>query len=370
MNNENKILIDDEHDKIVTQNQEFQKTIKELYTKIFSNNLALDEFHRENLFREVRERIHTGLQYFDKGEIQKFHAALDGVISLTKSNFRIPLNPWESIMEEVNRGKGIPLPNKFGPFMEKIFMRPGEPVIIGGYAGEGKSSVQLNLVRDAIINKRKCVLFTLEMEVGKLWLRLMAIDCFLNNNESKTTYDLEDEIKNGRADFYKEMTSQFSEYLHVINAEGWTASEIISAYENYVNVHGEADQVFIDYIQIINPERNSEVRDRRSQIIETVSLLTAATKRHGNIWILAAQLNRGTKNSNEASDSTGFQESARIEQDAGLAITLARPLDSEKKPKALLEVRISKNRNGRCGRSFINFDGRSGALNGEESVKG
>lgn len=63
-----------------------------------------------------------------------------------------------------------------------------------------------------------------------------------------------------------------------------------------------------------------------------------------------------------APDLSAFQESAAIEQNAGLAVTLGRPLNDSGEPENILEVRVCKNRFGKTKKDFHEFDPKTGAL--------
>jgi len=129
------------------------------------------------------------------------------------------------------------------------------------------------------------------------------------------------------------------------------------------------EQALIDYLQIIRPEKESIRNDRRLQVIETIELLTEKAKRTPAAWIIAAQTNRGShqaaKKSDSAPDHSSFQESAAIEQNAGLAMTLHRPENEYNK----LKINISKNRFGKLTEAELSIDPVSGAIIGQEIIR-
>lgn len=271
------------------------------------------------------------------------------------------------IQTELDRPQGIPFPNEFQIF--NIDMYPGLLTTIGAYSGVGKSTFLLNIVLDQIKKKKHTVFYTLEMTPGQLWLRIFGqYKRSLSNvqTDSQTIYET---ILKHRTDD-RELTSfldEFSNYLLVVDAQKWTAKEIIGHYENLVNSSKEPTCVFIDYLQIIAPENNQS--EKRQEIITIMDNITTYAKETKSAWILAAQTNRTSHALGNNADHSSFQESARIEQDSALSLILSR-IELEEGERQLeseyyISCNISKNRFGRTTKTKFTVDAKTGYILGQ-----
>lgn len=271
----------------------------------------------------------------------------------------------ELLTEEANRDIGIPLPLHWKLYDERedgrksgqIFMKRGLPSLIGAFSGAGKTTFLLNLILDAIKQKRKSIFFSLEMTESQLAMNLYRI--WMKESKGRT-YDIETFSKQGKTPeeqlTFMEFQNFVQGHLTLVYCRGKSSSEIIELHDRFIQKN-EVDQVFLDYLQIISPEKSSRVKDRRLQVIETMELLTDRIAETKSAWIISAQTNReGHKEGNQ--DHSNFQESASIEQNSGLAIVLKRRLE-EGSDKDILEVNVSKNRFGACRKKDLFIDRRS-----------
>jgi len=89
---------------------------------------------------------------------------------------------YDELKKESDRPPGIPLPTSWE--LDRIKFPRSLPSVIGAYSGVGKSRTILNLAYDAIINKRTCLLYSLEMTSGQLLACLCAIHLYFRTGDS------------------------------------------------------------------------------------------------------------------------------------------------------------------------------------------
>ena len=117
------------------------------------------------------------------------------------------------------------------------------------------------------------------------------------------------------------------------------------------------DLVFIDYIQIVQSEKDFESNRQR---IDYISQLLKRTAKQTNNCILAlSQLTRGAK---EEPTMSALKESGGLEQDSDYVILLKRPYVVDKSNKEILPsdttLKLDKNKFGDTGEIDYFFDGK------------
>ena len=293
---------------------------------------------------------------FDHNELSKkaFRLSLD-LQADHKLDLEIPLK--DILIAGAERPGGIPVPRNWK--LENIYFPRSLPTMIGGYTGIGKSRMMINIIYDCIKNKRKCLVFSLEMTVDQL----LAILCLIHFSDTMSVDELNLASIYGMARNENPKLMDFldnaQEYITIVDAGKYTASDIAAAYSRYAHIKEcDPEIVCIDYLQIITPEPDASRNDRRLQVIQTVEILTEFTKRTLSAWIFMVQMSRRGNQEGADVDSSAFQESASIEQNAGLAIMLFRPKDTKDK----LSIKVSKNRFGRMDKSEVSLNVKSGAI--------
>ena len=114
--------------------------------------------------------------------------------------------------------------------------------------------------------------------------------------------------------------------------------------------------IIIDYLQLMNSDRNSENRvTEMSEISRSVKSLA----RDLDITVIAlSQLNRAVENRNNKRPlMSDLRESGALEQDADLVAFVYRDEYYNETPenKGLAEVNIAKHRNGKTGKVKLHF---------------
>jgi replicative DNA helicase len=275
-------------------------------------------------------------------------------------------------------GEGIPYINTGFSVLDNIIMglQRQALVVLGARTSIGKTSLALNIARNAAINQKACVaLFSLEMSKQELAQRLLS-------NESEVSTKL---IRSGE---YKDSPDE----TKVMNASGVLAeaklyiddsAQIrVSEMKNKVfrlNSEHQVDLIIVDYLQLIKGESKTE---NRYQELSQITRSLKALARDLNVPVLAlSQLRRPEHHGPPAKPRlSDLRDSGSIEQDADVVIFIHREekqLDdvtlssdgkeedisrsiaidiASKKNKELTDIIVAKNRNGPVGEDYLVFN--------------
>lgn len=243
---------------------------------------------------------------------------------------------------------------------EGSYIEPGDVVIIGGYPSDGKTALALQTAWH-MARKYRVGFFSLETDRRKLRDRLLAHAAALDLADIKRR-QLDDaaweELAKRQADFVKRD-------LTLVDAAGMSAADIETASRAY-----GFQVIFIDYIQLVTPERSSG-GTRSEQIAAISRALHTFAQKTGTLVVELAQLTRQDRKTGKDGkeirrDPTmqDLKESGQLEQDADMILLLFRPGPKDKGPdgQELNEethrlLKIAKNKEGRWGNWVLYFDG-------------
>lgn len=340
--------------------------------------------HRHNLQRTEQQiaRIQTELfhaHHFDPNDaIEIYTELIRDKLDLTNRRFRDvgeyvrrlrnladrldshkrahpPEDPVDAILREAHLPPPISLPESWGQTFQDpdTGFPPAVPCVLGSYTGVGKSRTAINIVRDQARNS-KVLFLSLEMRPGQLWVNLMMQEEHNQGQPVNSRRAFINRIRGGDKEVMK-VIEPYRENLTVVDATGFTATDLVREYDGYCDHLGaEPGLVVVDYAQIIEPEPQSLTRDRRLQILETLSILIAKIKRINGCWINLSQTNRNAEvaNRGRAPDPSAMQETALFEQSAGFLMTLGLTKDTEPVPRGrlhdtkMIEIKVAKQREG------------------------
>ena len=242
-----------------------------------------------------------------------------------------------------------------------MFTQVGDVVVIGGYPSDGKTAFSLPLAYTIANAPRKdgenhkVGYFSLETDFAKLRDRMMThlsqIDFSrikfhrLSDRDWETLASVTVSVSRTPAGNGKNPA------LHFIESADMTVSDITSISRAY-----GFDVIFIDYVQSITPEtaRNAT----RSEEVAAISRrLHAFAQKTKTLVFELSQLTRPEPSSGGGKPArnprmNNLKESGQLEQDADAIFILFRP-DPDKERRIL---RIAKNKEGRLGSWFLDFD--------------
>jgi replicative DNA helicase len=240
-------------------------------------------------------------------------------------------------------------------------------VIVAGRPSMGKTSLALNIARNAAVEHRACVaLFSLEMGRDSLVTRLVSSESGVNSRrirfgEHKTE---EEERK------VMEATGVLSEApIYIDDSPMIRMAEMRSKALRLNYEHG-VDLVILDYLQLMQGESRSGGGENRVQEITYISRALKALGRELNAPVIAvSQLSRAVEwRASHEPQLSDLRESGSIEQDADVVMFIYRDeyyYKTEEEwiaahpdreyPREEADVIIAKHRNGPTGRVKLRF---------------
>src|SRR5699024_9027255 len=226
-------------------------------------------------------------------------------------------------------------------------------IIIAARPSVGKTAFALNIAQNVAVNTDENVaIFSLEMGAEQLVQRML---CAEGNIDSLR-------LRNGRleADDWGKLTvamgSLSNAGIYIDDAPGIRVSESRSKCRRLKQEHG-LGMIFIDYLQLI--QGNVRSNENRQQEVSEISRSLKALARELNVPLIAlSQLSRGVEQRQDKRPMmSDLRESGSIEQDADIVGFLYRDdyYDSESEQQNIIEIIISKQRNGPTGTVELAF---------------
>lgn len=228
-----------------------------------------------------------------------------------------------------------------------------ELIIIAGRPSHGKTSLTVNIARNAAVNAGKSVgFFSLEMTTREIILRLLAGEAKVDAKKLKTGKSSESEWNNVMRSFHSLKTN-----IYIDDSSELSIHEL-RAKAHRMKIDFNIDMIMVDYLQLIKGQANPERRDLE---VAFVSRGLKALAKELNIPVVAcAQLNRSIeKMKDRGPQLADLRESGAIEQDADVVIFVHRPHVADPKLSTddpqydekirKAEITIGKQRNGPTG---------------------
>jgi replicative DNA helicase len=236
-------------------------------------------------------------------------------------------------------------------------------VIIAGRPSMGKTSLALNIARNAAVEHRACVaLFSLEMARDSLVQRLLSSESGVNSRRMRFGQHTEEEERQ-----VMEATGILSESPIYIDDTPLIRMAEMRSKALRLNFERGVDMVIIDYLQLMQGEGRNE---NRVNEISYISRSLKALARELNAPVLAvSQLSRAVEwRASHEPQLSDLRESGSIEQDADVVLFIYRDeyyYKTEEEwlavhpdreyPREEADVIIAKHRNGPTGRIKLRF---------------
>ncbi len=239
-------------------------------------------------------------------------------------------------------------------------------IIIAGRPSMGKTSLALNIVRNAAVERRACIaLFSLEMGRDALVTRLVSSESGVNSRRIRFgEHKTEDEERR-----VMEATGVLSEAPIYIDDTPMIRMAEMRSKALRLNYERGIDMIILDYLQLM-PGESAGRGENRVQEISYISRALKALAREINCPVLAvSQLSRAVEwRASHEPQLSDLRESGSIEQDADVVIFIYRDeyyFKSEEEwiaahpdreyPREEADVIIAKHRNGPTGRVKMRF---------------
>ncbi len=239
-------------------------------------------------------------------------------------------------------------------------------IIIAGRPSMGKTSLALNIARNAAVEHRACVaLFSLEMGRDALVTRLVSSESGVNSRRIRFgEHKSEDEEHR-----VMEATGVLSEAPIYVDDTPMIRMAEMRSKALRLNYERGIDMVIVDYLQLM-PGESAGRGENRVQEISFISRSLKALAREINCPVLAvSQLSRAVEwRASHEPQLSDLRESGSIEQDADVVLFIYRDeyyYKSEEEwiaahpdreyPREEADVIVSKHRNGPTGRVKMRF---------------
>ncbi|MFH1438416.1 MAG: replicative DNA helicase [Pseudomonadota bacterium] len=226
-------------------------------------------------------------------------------------------------------------------------------IVLAGRPSMGKTALALNIAVNAYReNKVPIVIFSLEMSVHQLMLRLLSSEAEVAANHLRVPSRLsQDEfLRLTVAADYLEKTSLFLDDSPELNV-----LEIRSRARRLKDEH-DIGLIVVDYLQILRPSFTTRHDNREREVAEMSRSLKALAKELDIPIIALSQLSRSPEKREKSKrpQLADLRESGAIEQDADLVMFLYRETNPDAGPgqerpgaePVRTELIIGKNRNG------------------------
>ena len=248
-------------------------------------------------------------------------------------------------------------------------------IILAARPAMGKTSLALNIARNAAVNHHACVaFFSLEMSVQAMVLRLLSGEAEINSRRLRRGLFYEE----GEPVSEEEKKRRKEEETRILEATGILSEAAIyiddSPLIRIVEMRSKArrlyyergiDLIIVDYLQLLQGDTKNE---NRVQEISYISRSLKILARELNVPVIAvSQLSRAVEfRSSHRPQLSDLRESGSLEQDADVVMFVYRDdmYHSEEEWRALhegevypppAEIIISKHRNGPTGEVQLRF---------------
>ncbi len=265
---------------------------------------------------------------------------------------QVLMQVWEDAEEryntkDINRGvTGIP-----SGFIDLDRMTAGfqrnDLIIVAARPSVGKTAFALNIAQNIGIQAKETVaIFSLEMSAAQLVQRMICAEGKIDASRMRTgRFEGDDWERMAMA------VGQLAEAdIHIDDTPGITVNEIRAKCRRLKKERG-LGMILIDYLQLIqgNGRRGANRQEEVSQISRTLKQIA----RELEVPVIAlSQLSRGVEQRQDKRPMmSDLRESGAIEQDADIVAFLYRDdyYDKESDKKNIIEIIISKQRNGPVG---------------------
>ena len=272
-----------------------------------------------------------------------------------------------ALMENAQKrgGEMVGVPTGFQKLDEMTHgLHPGQLIILAARPAVGKSTLALDIARNASIRHKKPVIFfSLEMGRAEIAMRLLSAESRIYIQAMRKG-NLSDNDWSRIASVRGEINSA---PLYIDDSPNMTLVEIRAKCRRLAKRVG-LEMIVIDYIQLMTSGK--KVESRQQEVSEFSRALKLLAKELGVPVIAISQLNRNSERSeNKKPELSHLRESGSLEQDADVVVLLHREdmAKREEERDGLAELIVAKQRNGPTGPVMVNFLGQFSKFEDQKS---
>lgn len=333
-------------------------------------------FKKSKLIDRLKDGILDASQGIKDGKVE---AATE---SLQKTIQELTAEGNENIIEELSKSAEDVVKNyhiiKISPKQSRVYSgfqrfdsvtsgwQPGELIIGGGYAAQGKSQFILNSIyHNAVVNHKNTVVVSLEMPILQYSRRLLSRHSLHPKFEMSDTGIPYGALKNGTLtppqerilEEIRDDLANNTEYGKIFIAQMKRGSTVDDVYAVAMNIasRNSVDLIAIDYLTLLSPLRKRHnFRDEVSDIVKDAKQMALTFNKGKGVPVLAVtQISRAEYQKalqNGVYSIISFAESSELERSADAAFWLLRR-EEEIKNK-VVKVGICKYRDNAAGQVF------------------
>ncbi len=263
---------------------------------------------------------------------------------------------FASVEERNEQGVGPALTTGFASLDQLLGggLHPGDLVIVAGRPGMGKTSLALNVMRNAALaSDAVCAVFSLEMTEEDLTLRLLSGLAEIDGSRLRRgALDLEELKAISHASAQLMRRQIFIEECTRLNI-----TDVLTHARKLQVRQGRLDLVVIDYLQLM--EGTASFDENRVQELGSITRGLKAIARELDVPVIALsqlsrQIERRTGGEPKLSD---LRESGALEQDADIVVFLwKRERGRVDQALPILDVKVAKHRHGPTGDFQLYFE--------------
>jgi replicative DNA helicase len=234
--------------------------------------------------------------------------------------------------------------------------------VVAGRPGMGKSAFGITCVRNASRAGMGCHVFSLEDTRKAYTDRVIAADAQIAA-ESLRTLKM-NATERGQLHYAMGNFQRDVPWL-VEDRAGITADEIVRTVRRKLK-QNKTQMVVVDYVQLIHPPR--DVRRGEEAVSYAMHVLADAAKQDDIAYLVLSQLSRECeKRDDKRPILSDLKQAGTIEERAKAVVFLFRPAVYEETdpdtrqpiPESVMEILIAKNNQGRTGRAFADWNGKT-----------
>lgn len=329
-------------------------------------------FYIDALRAHSRARISASLGY----ELQRAAAAVGGdseALSRVLADHEDALRaiedddaeePWsfaEELLRDVSQGSArleATVPTGFYDLDKKLTggFRPGQMVVLAGRPAMGKTTIAMDICRNASLHHMIPGLFiSLEMSKEEIAMRIASAETSI-----PLTKFLSNELTaEQRSKVSDTATSLADSPLLIVDSTESTWPSIRSLIATAKHRYG-IQYVVLDYLQLATDESSNRSDNRQNEVSRMSRGAKTLARVHDLTFFAVSQLNRGTESrSGNQPQMSDLRESGSIEQDADVIGLLHRPdyYDPESVRAGEADLILAKQRNGATGTVSLAFQG-------------
>ena len=327
------------YSKIVEEKALLRRLIRaatDIVTTTFEKECDVDE-----LLNEAEKNI---LEVSNRKNASSFKAIKDVLIEV--------YDDIEQLNQNNNEVTGVPTGYRDLDKITSGFQK-NDLIIIAARPSVGKTAFALNIAQNVSTKTDENVaIFSLEMGAEQLVSRMLCAEGNIDSQRLRTGNLLADDW----GKLTMAMGSLSNAGIFIDDSPGIRVSEIRSKCRRLKQEHG-LGMIIIDYLQLISGSASSQ--ENRQQEVSEISRSLKGLARELEVPLIAlSQLSRGVEQRQDKRPiMSDLRESGSIEQDADIVGFLYRDdyYDSESEQQNIIEIIISKQRNGPTGTVELAF---------------